>query len=75
MVCLRRMLRLSVASSCSLVNTGGEGVLQWVWLFGVAITMGGSEDLVEVNLVRISDTAEPIGENNTSCSTRGLHTA
>ena len=57
------MFRLSVASSCSLVNTGGEGVLHWAWLLGVAITMDGSEVLVEVNLVRISDTAEPIGKN------------
>ncbi len=51
-----------MASSCSLVNTGGEGVLHWAWLLGVAITMDGSEVLVEVNLVRISDTAEPVGK-------------
>ncbi len=56
----KRTLKLSLASNWSLTNTGWEGVLQWVWSVGVAITNGGREDRDEVNWVRILVISESI---------------
>ena len=58
-VWVERIARLSLASSCSLANTGGEGVSQGVWSPGVTITMDGREDLVDENLLNVSVIAGP----------------